>query len=879
MIKRLLTIALLMAWPLAASAQDHPLRGVALVIGQSKYDELPVLANPSKDARDIDRMLGDLGFEVDRVLNADGAELREAIARFTEEAKDADVALVYYSGHGIEAKGENYLAPTDTDLSSPQTAGDSLVPVQPMLEALSKAAPITIVLLDACRSDPFPPGQMIVLPGDTQPVPVETQGLAAVRGPTPLAKPDTDPNSLGAVIGFAAEPGEPALDGAAGENSPYAAALLKHLAAGGYSFGDVMTMVTEEVYLKTKAKQLPWTNSSLRKVLTFSAAEDEGDADASAIKTARRTLLLSIAATPSPTRSYVEALAGQENVPLDALYGMLDVLGVKATDGNGNLQEQLQKGADRLKELMAQASPAVKSDAELERLSRLANDAEAEGAIALALEYRDRASARADALLVDKQANAERLRQDMVDIADTYAANAATALLNFDHVHAAELFGKAFEAVKDWDRAKALDVKIKQGDALTDRGYYNIDNDALTAAIGVYDAALAMAPRDSAPADWAKIESRIGQAKQGLGARLGDVSILRASIDAFQQSLAVRPKEASPEDWAATQNNLGNVLYSLGYRTDDATVLRQSKAAFDEALTVYTPTSNAVRWAMVVSNRGGAMLALADAIYAATDDIQLKAMEAGNKDTDSLPEVVAARSEAIGILTDIVTSLDAALAARPRADNPLDWSMMEHTRASALADRGKLASSPDDFRAAVAAYREVLTVHDKQRTPVQWTTSATNLAGTLRQYAVLTQDVASLDEAADLLRQSIELTPPASSPRDFALMQTKLGNVLSDKLSLDGQVATADAALAAYEAAETATSPETDAANWERLQLYKVQVLLASGTPTMDLARLQRAYDLAAAAKARMLAVGARDSGFFDQMLPTLSQILAALPK
>ena len=260
-LRLLLFVAILVAWPLATGAADHPLRGVALVIGQSKYEELPVLTNPQKDARDIDRLLGDLGFDVDRVLNADGDELREAIARFEDEAKDADVALVYYSGHGIEAKGENFIAPTDTDISSPENAGQSMIAVQPLLEALSKAAPVSIVLLDACRSDPFPAGQLIVLPGDAAPTPVEGEGLAAVRGPTPIAKVGVDPNSLGSVIGFSAAPGEPALDGDPGENSPYAAALLKHFAAGGYSFGDVMTMITEEVYLKTKARQLPWTNS------------------------------------------------------------------------------------------------------------------------------------------------------------------------------------------------------------------------------------------------------------------------------------------------------------------------------------------------------------------------------------------------------------------------------------------------------------------------------------------------------------------------------------------------------------------------------------------------------------------------------------------
>jgi len=871
--------AIATALMLSVPAWAEELKGVALVIGESKYETLTQLVNPNQDARDIDDLLSDLGFDVDRVLNADAEELREAIEDFIDDAQDADVALVYYSGHGIEVGGSNYLVPVDATFETPEAAGEALVAVQPMLDELAKAVPVTIVLLDACRSDPFPAGTVIKLPDNDETLTVDAEpGLVAVRGPTPAARPDLPPESLGTVIGFAAEPGQPALDGPQGENSPYAAALLKHLSAGGFSFGDVMTMVTEEVYLKTKAQQLPWTNSSLRRVLTF-AAPEPADPDETAIQSERRKLLLTIAGTPEETRKYVEALAGQEEVPLDALYGMLNVLGVKANAAAGDLEEQLKAGAERLKQLLADRAGNAKADPELERLSGLAAKAEEEGAIALALQYRDQASARADQLLQSRQDEAARLRQDMIDIAQTYADNAATAVLNYDHLHAAELYGKAAEAVMQWDKAKALDYTIKQGDALTDHGTYQVDNDALNKALSVYTAALEMAPRDSAPADWAKLQGRIGQTKQGLGARLGDVAIMQASIDAFNQALTVQTRAAAPHDWAAAQNNLGNVLYSLGFRTRDQAALQRSIDAFNAALLVYTPDAEPVRWATVISNRGASMMSLADAVFAATDDVQVEALKRGDPNADTLPEVVAARDQAVKILTEVVASLAEALAARPKADNPLDWSMMEHTRASALADRGKLTSSPEDFAAAVAAYREVLTVYDKKRMPVQWTTSATNLAATLRQYALLTQDVTSIDEAADLLRQSIELTPKDLSPLDWALMHTKLGNAFADKLALDGSPATADAALAAYTAAEDIMTPRSDPAEWERLQLYKVQVLLAIGTPTMDRARIQLARDTATAANDQLAALGAPNSGFFDQMLPTLDQILSMLPE
>jgi uncharacterized caspase-like protein len=249
----------------AAPAVSADLHGVALVIGESDYDSdaLRDLQNPKSDARAMDELLGSLGFDVDRALNDNRADLEEDIQRFLRDAKGADVALVYYSGHGIEAGGADYLVPTDADISTPQKAGESLVPVQDLLEQLARTVPVTITLLDACRTNAFPTGTTIKLPGSDTVIDVASTGLGEPRGATPIARPGVSKDSLGMVIGFAASPGEAALDGQAGGNSPYAAALLKHFGAGGYPFDELMTLVRQEVYLKTNGRQLPWTNSSL----------------------------------------------------------------------------------------------------------------------------------------------------------------------------------------------------------------------------------------------------------------------------------------------------------------------------------------------------------------------------------------------------------------------------------------------------------------------------------------------------------------------------------------------------------------------------------------------------------------------------------------
>jgi uncharacterized caspase-like protein len=317
-----LIVMLALSFPIGSMAQERALKGVALVIGQSDYAALPALPNPANDARLISGLLGELGFEVSTVLDADSARLARTLRRFAEDAEGSDVALLYYAGHGVEAGGENFLIPVDAAPDAPK----GLAAISPVLASLQASAPVTILLLDACRTNPFPPGAMIAAEGGT-PAPVSAAGLGALRGVIPFAGAGAPASEmLGAVIGFAAAPGKAALDGDAGGASPYAAALAKHLPASGFAFGDVMTMVTEEVYLATRARQLPWTNASLRRQLFFGLAPEETSGDEASIRGERRKLLLTIAATPRETRTLVEQVAVNNGVPMDALYGMLEVL-------------------------------------------------------------------------------------------------------------------------------------------------------------------------------------------------------------------------------------------------------------------------------------------------------------------------------------------------------------------------------------------------------------------------------------------------------------------------------------------------------------------------------------------------------------------------
>ena len=115
-------------------AEDaRPLKGVALVIGESDYENVAKLANPENDARAIEEMLDKLGFETNVANDRDARKLRRDLEGFVEDAEGTDVAIIYYSGHGIEAGGENYLVPVDADVSSLADAGEELVPLSHIL--------------------------------------------------------------------------------------------------------------------------------------------------------------------------------------------------------------------------------------------------------------------------------------------------------------------------------------------------------------------------------------------------------------------------------------------------------------------------------------------------------------------------------------------------------------------------------------------------------------------------------------------------------------------------------------------------------------------------------------------------------------------------
>jgi len=732
----------------AAAADDKPLRGVALVIGQSDYTgTLPKLANPRNDATAMGELLGKLGFQVTSAFDDDRSKLADQLTQFDAAAKDADVALVYYSGHGIEAGGVNYLVPTDADLSSPSRAGATLLPVTDLLDNLARTVPVTIVLLDACRSDAFPAGTMIQPPGARTPIEAQATGLGELRGPTPIAQPGVPADNLGMVIGFAASPGQPALDGAPGDpNSPYAAALLKHLAAGGYSFGDVMTMVSEEVYLKTKARQLPWVNSSLRRILSFGKIAEADTTDVAAIKAERRKLLLTIAGAPDTTKATVETVAAKQDVPLDQVYGMLNALGVDTSDPT-QLQAQLDEGTQRVKKLAADA-PTVELGDEVGRAVALAEQAQSEGAFRQAIVFRERAVDAARAT-VGGSGDSKTKRQLAALLAD--AAEAEWSVFDLDK--AAENFAEAQKVVAEFDEGLAAHYRKLQADALAAKGEFRGDNDAFDQAMTLYDEAMGYYDGQADDDIWAETANDFAKALAIYGDRREDNEYLEDAEHNFQQVAKIWTKDSKPNDWARVQNNLGNIYASLGDRGNDPQRWQQAVSAYNAALEVWTEDETPLDWASAQNNLGTVFRAL------------------GNygKDTGELKKSASAYQAALRQWT------------RPR--DPFDWAMAQNNLGNALTDLAKYSKKAADWKAGLAAYDAALEIWTRDKLPLDWAATQNNIGATYGTWARQLKGADATDafhKAVDAYKLCLEERTKDRDERNWALTNYNLGLVLTD---------------------------------------------------------------------------------------------------
>jgi uncharacterized caspase-like protein len=221
---------------------------VAFVVGNGAYKNVAQLPNPPVDAKAMAATLRNVGFDVVEGTNLTRDTMTEKLLEFGKRAQGADVAVFFYAGHGIAISGTNYLLPIDADIKSEMDVKlGAAINIDLTLDQTMGDAKVKLVFLDACRDNPF---AAKIKSNATRSVSVQ-QGLAEMK------------SGEGTLIAFATGPGQTALDGQEGNNSPFTRALIDHITKPGIEIQQAMTEVRAQVNEETNKGQLPWGHTNL----------------------------------------------------------------------------------------------------------------------------------------------------------------------------------------------------------------------------------------------------------------------------------------------------------------------------------------------------------------------------------------------------------------------------------------------------------------------------------------------------------------------------------------------------------------------------------------------------------------------------------------
>ena len=370
---------------------------VALVIGNGNYEE-GTLRNPCHDARAMKAALEGCRFAVTLLENANRRAMEEAIQAFGDQLQDGVVGLVYYAGHGLQVKGENYLLPIGARLDQEEDVPYRAVNVGLVLDRMASARnSVNILILDACRNNPFAPSWRR---GGGE------QGLAWVNAPK------------GSLVSYATAPGRTAADGG-GEHGAYTAALLEALQEPGLRVEDVFKRVREKVLAASGGQQLPFESTSLIGDFYFRPPRTAEDC-------AREE-----AAVLAETRRLEEALKAQEAQAQSAERLRQEEVLKARLQGQALARERLAQEASRRLERAAQARKAKDEEDRIQEEARhletlkhqLAQRAPGGGAGVTTLEGARR--------------EVERLKAQRSELLQHLEAQRAQALLGLEHDHAA----------------------------------------------------------------------------------------------------------------------------------------------------------------------------------------------------------------------------------------------------------------------------------------------------------------------------------------------------------------------------------------------------------------------------------------------------------
>ncbi|MGH1423944.1 MAG: caspase family protein, partial [Pseudooceanicola sp.] len=536
---KFIVFAFLLVFPFAALAGDR----IALVIGNDRYANLRDLKNAGADADSVADALEALGFTVFRERNRDLRRMRRALEDMEHDGAGAEVALVYFAGHGFEVSGDNRLVPVDGDPATLKSLMDTSVSLGDVRDMVARIAEVGIVLIDACREDPLSASGAgrggISLKGQ-----VFQPGFASVE--------KTD----GTLIGFATAPGDMASDGADG-HSPFATALVRHLGVPGLEVRSVLTLVQQEVYDRTRGDQLPYVESALPRLFFAAQASDD--------LPERERLLLAMAGLSPDLRAEVEQAAAAGNMPLAPLYGAMIGAGLdkaSASDRASKLADAARAYAqtrDRLRSFAAKDDEVTRlRDVAAQKLD-LGDFTGAIAALDLAVE-RDRTSG-------------ERLESNLItrrlSEAESLALKAGVAETALDYDVAVAALGQAATLhariagldVSDADRRKRTWLLADLGDLHVQLG------NSGAAALRFSEMQLAAMARLERSSDNLEAERDLSVSHNRIGkvqVAQGDLPGARASYDA---GLAIVERLAASDqgnavwqrDLSVSHSRIGNV--------------------------------------------------------------------------------------------------------------------------------------------------------------------------------------------------------------------------------------------------------------------------------------------------------------------------------
>ncbi len=246
---RYLTVILCLICMIFTASAAKADRRVAFVVGNGAYKNVAQLPNPPVDAKAMASTLRNVGFEVVEGTNLTRDKMTEKLLDFGKKAQGADIAVFFYAGHGIAIAGTNYLLPIDADIKSEMDVKlGAAINIDLTLDQTMSDAKVKLVFLDACRDNPF--AAKIKSNSATRSVSVQS-GLAEMK------------SGEGTLIAFATGPGQTALDGQEGTNSPFTRALIAHITTPGVEIQQAMTEVRAQVNEETNKGQLPWGHTNL----------------------------------------------------------------------------------------------------------------------------------------------------------------------------------------------------------------------------------------------------------------------------------------------------------------------------------------------------------------------------------------------------------------------------------------------------------------------------------------------------------------------------------------------------------------------------------------------------------------------------------------